>query len=523
MVSAAREEAPGRVDAVRGRYILTQEPGERVPRVRRDSALAYSDGRVIAVDSWDEIRNRYDLATVYGGDDDIVVPGFVNGHHHVGVTPFQLGAPDLPLELWSVVRNGALTVDPYLDTIYAGAEMLRSGITTVHHIQTRLGPTSGWQSRIDSVLRAYADLGLRVCFSVALRDQGLFVQGDDDQFLATLPPDLARQARSSVRDAVLPYQEHLDRYFVDLFNRFDRNTRADVRIHLAPTNLHWCSDAALTRVAELSERYGAGVHIHLLETALQRVYGTKRNACGAVRALERVGLLSDRLTIGHAVWSGEDDLELMARESVQICHNASSNLRLHSGIAPFGEFRRRGIPVSIGIDEASLHDDRDMLAEIRLVHALHQEPGLTTVTPNLEDIWEAATRAGSQSCGYGNQVGAIRVGGYADACVANWRAVCGPFLDDRAPVLDAFLRRARPHMIHTVLVNGRPVLIEGRLTGVDEDAANEELSNQLSVADRTPGLRADALADQLLPYLRQHYAQWENTAMPAPFQQYSAR
>ena len=41
---------------------------------------------------------------VIGGGDEILLPGFINGHHHVGLTPCQLGSPDMPLELWFVTR-----------------------------------------------------------------------------------------------------------------------------------------------------------------------------------------------------------------------------------------------------------------------------------------------------------------------------------------------------------------------------------------------------------------------------------
>ena len=73
-----------------------------------------------------------------GGDDFVVLPGFVNAHHHVGLTPLQLGAPDLPLELWANYRLGARRVDIYLDTLYSALELVRSGVTTVQHLHNRV-------------------------------------------------------------------------------------------------------------------------------------------------------------------------------------------------------------------------------------------------------------------------------------------------------------------------------------------------------------------------------------------------
>src|SRR5713226_4281778 len=65
---------------------------------------------------------------------EIPLPGFVNGHHHVGLTPVQLGSPDMPLELWFVTRMVARNLNLYLDTLYSVFEMIASGVTTVQHI-----------------------------------------------------------------------------------------------------------------------------------------------------------------------------------------------------------------------------------------------------------------------------------------------------------------------------------------------------------------------------------------------------
>ena len=71
---------------------------------------------------------------VIGTGNEILLPGFINGHHHVGLTPVQLGSPDMPLELWFVTRMVMRNLDLYLDTLYSAFEMIASGITTVQHI-----------------------------------------------------------------------------------------------------------------------------------------------------------------------------------------------------------------------------------------------------------------------------------------------------------------------------------------------------------------------------------------------------
>ena len=77
---------------------------------------------------------RYPNTAVIGSGNEIMLPGFVNGHHHIGLTPVQLGSPDMPLELWFITRMVTRNLNLYLDTLYSAFEMIASGITTVQHI-----------------------------------------------------------------------------------------------------------------------------------------------------------------------------------------------------------------------------------------------------------------------------------------------------------------------------------------------------------------------------------------------------
>src|SRR4030095_13643015 len=98
----------------------------------------------------------------FGSAEHVVMPGLVNSHHHVGLTPFQLGSPDYPLELWFASRMAARSVDPYLDTLYSAFEMLESGVTTVQHLHgARIAPVSRVLETAEQVLKGYDDNGMR--------------------------------------------------------------------------------------------------------------------------------------------------------------------------------------------------------------------------------------------------------------------------------------------------------------------------------------------------------------------------
>src|SRR5712691_4736409 len=125
---------------IRGKHVICKVLAPDQALVVDDGAVFQQDGRIVEIGPYAEMAAKHQPDEVLGGPDQVVLPGFVDAHHHVGLTPFQLGSPDYPLELWFASRLGARDVDFYLDTLYSGFELLESGVTTVHHLTSRAGP-----------------------------------------------------------------------------------------------------------------------------------------------------------------------------------------------------------------------------------------------------------------------------------------------------------------------------------------------------------------------------------------------
>ena len=150
-----------------------------------------------------------------------------------------------------------------------------------HHPASTSTSTHGPVSRVLAAARrskAYDDIGMRVAYSYAVRDQNRLVYEADEAFVQRLPASLAPDVAAYLRAQVIPLADHLG-LFTELWERWQGRKRT--RIQLAPANLHWCSDDALSALRQHAEAYRVGLHMHVLETPYQQEYARRRTGTTA--------------------------------------------------------------------------------------------------------------------------------------------------------------------------------------------------------------------------------------------------
>ena len=487
-----------------------------------DGAVLQEDGVIQEVGTYEDLHRRFPQTPVIGTGQDVLLPGFVNGHHHVGLTPVQLGSPDMPLELWFVTRMVSRNLNLYLDTLYSAFEMIASGITTVQHIHGWMpGTLSEAEVRADDLIRAYEDVGMRVSYCYAVRDQNRLVYQDDETFVASLPEEL----RAPMQRWFARFQMRLDdqmALFEGLHGRHQNKGR--VKIQLAPANLHWCSDTALKRLSDASEKYQVPMHMHLNETSLQKEYARRRGNCTALEYLDRFGMVTSRLTLGHGVWLNEADIDRLASAGACVCHNCSSNFRLRSGVAALNQFEAKGVNTAIGLDEAGINDDRDMLQEMRLVLRAHRVPGLEEAeVPTMAQVLRMATVGGAKTTGFADSIGVIEKGRAADMVLMDWQQIAFPYLDEETPTLDAVIQRARTEGVRMVMCAGEVIYADGKFTRVDREGALRALHEDLQRALSDDEVDRRKLSKALLPHVRKFYAGYTDPSAHVPFYKPSSR
>jgi cytosine/adenosine deaminase-related metal-dependent hydrolase len=423
----------------------------------------------------------------------LALPPLANAHDHLrAIRSVALGGWNLPFELWTLTQASAPKIDPYIAALVALGRSALGGCGSVMVHYTRPQGGRPIESEAARIARAAELVGVRIAFAVALRDRNPLVYGDEAEILAGLPAELGEVLRSRARSPDVAEQIAAVRRVAETCasQTFD--------VQYGPVGPQWCSDKLLAAVAEASALDGRRVHMHLLETKAQKEWADAAYPGGVIRHLDALGLLSERLCVAHAVWAAPEELDLLALRRVRIATNPSSNLVLGSGIAPIAAAIARKVDVAMGLDGLSLDEDDDALRELRLLLLLHKgvgfERGLDQAT-----ALHCAAGVGRATLSALPASATLEAGGPADVLLLDRSGLAPDPLSAAVGDLDLLFARARKEHIHSMIVAGRDVVIDGRLVGFDFAAAERELYVQARAgtkdhddwqrrADMLPGL-----------------------------------
>jgi cytosine/adenosine deaminase-related metal-dependent hydrolase len=381
----------------------------------------------------------------------IVLPGFVNTHHHFYQTLTRVvpGAQDAVLFDWLKTLYpiwAELTPDDvFVSTQLALTELLLSGCTTSsdHHY---LWPNG---SRLDDQFAAAATIGVR--FHGA---RGSMSLGESK---GGLPPDRVTEDEAAIlRDS---------RRVVETFH--DLNRFALRRVVLAPCSPFSVTPELMRESAALARSFGTTMnvhlHTHLAETKDEEEFCLQRFGYRPGDFAQQLGWTGDDVWHAHCVHLNAPEVELFGRTHTGVAHCPTSNMRLASGIAPVRAMRDFGVPVGLGVDGSASNDGSHLLNEVRqclLLQRVLGDPQAMTAREALE----IATIGGAAVLGR-DDIGSLAPGMAADVIAFDlddlWHA--GGAVHD--PL--AALVFCQPQSVAFALVNGKVLVQDGALLHVD--------------------------------------------------------
>jgi 5-methylthioadenosine/S-adenosylhomocysteine deaminase len=225
------------------------------------------------------------------------------------------------------------------------------------------------------------------------------------------------------------------------------------------------------------------VHTHASEQREETDVVRQRFGVPNIRLLANLGLMATHACFAHCVWPEAEEMEVLASGAATVVHCPSCNLKLGSGVAPVFEYLEAGVNVALGADGAASNNRLDGWEELRLAGLLSRfrngPPGVAAL-----DLFEMATIAGARALGLDADIGSIELGKYADLCVVD---LCRAHAVGPDDVYTQLVYSARAADVRLVLVGGRVVVEEGKLTAFSEADAIAEATRQRALVLRRAG------------------------------------
>jgi cytosine/adenosine deaminase-related metal-dependent hydrolase len=285
---------------------------------------------------------------VYDLDGYMVIPGFVNTHHHMFQSLTRGLAADKKLfdwlvfhyEIWKFIDEEAI----YVSSLIALYEMIKTGVTTTtDHLY--LYPY-GNNKLFDAEIEAAKLIGVRFhptrgSMSLSRKNGGL-------------PPDSVVQTDDEIlQESVRVIEKY-----------HDPSKYSMLRVALAPCSPFSVTPYLMKETVKIADKYDVLLHTHLAETRDEEEYCLEKFGKRPVDYMEELGWLNNKVWFAHMVWLSKEDMEKLSKNDVGMAHCPSSNMRLGSGIAPVTELKNK-IRIGIAVDGSASNDTNNMIMEAR--------------------------------------------------------------------------------------------------------------------------------------------------------------
>jgi 5-methylthioadenosine/S-adenosylhomocysteine deaminase len=372
----------------------------------------------------------------------VLMPGLVNSHVHLDLTPFAGALDGHAFFAWvrAIVAGGieALDADARSDSArWTVIDLLERGVTA-------FGDTSPGAAGFDA---------MRECGARGVA------------FLETFGPDPA-QSETSLRDL---------RHCVDLARGGETSL---VRIGVSPHAPYSVSDALYHGVAGYARAENLPVAVHIAESEVEsllvshgsgpfadflhgRRIAVSSRASSPIALLDAQRVLATQPLCIHAVRANSDDVLRLADNGAGVAHCPRSNRWFGHGEAPVAELRAKRVPVGLGTDSAASNDTLSILAEAGAA----ADPELTAA-----ERVELATAGGARVLGLEDTAGTLVAGAPADLAAFVIHDVERADRDPPAYVID----RCADERAMLVVVSGVTRVRNGRATNRD-DALDERM------------------------------------------------
>ena len=418
--------------------------------ITRDSALPYlPDGgvaidgsKIAAVGTTAQLKAAYPQAEWIDAKGGVIMPGLINAHTHIysalarglSINGFN------PTNFYEVLDGQWWYIDRHLtlagtrasaDALYM--DCIRQGVTTIfdHHASFAEIPGSLFQ-----IAESAKRFGIRSCLCYEVSD---------------------RDGQEKCGQAI---QEN-----ADFITYCGENPSGMLAAMFGGHALFTISDKTFEQMAAANNGR-TGFHIHVSE-GMNDVYDSLQSyGRRPVQRLQDHGILGPQTILGHCIHVNTAEMEIIRETGTMCVNNPESNMGNAVGCSPVLQLCRQGITVGLGTDAYT----NDMLESVKAALAIQRHNAcLPTVGwCEVTDMLFKNNPAIAEKY-FGVPLGRLAPGAAADVIVMDYKPFT-PFSD--ANIDGHMLFGMAGRQCQTTICNGRVLMKDRELVGVDEEALN---------------------------------------------------
>ena len=198
-----------------------------------------------------------------------------------------------------------------------------------------------------------------------------------------------------------------------------------------------------------------------------------------IQTLAKAGLLGPDVLLIHVTNNSAEDLKILAETRTPVSLSPFTELRTGFGVTPVGAFLKAGVPVSVSVDTTILSGNADLFAIMKALENIADGQAVSEYAISPQRVLEMATIDGARALGIADKVGSLAPGKRADFLLVRTDAVnMIPFTVPARMIVQS----AQPSNVEAVVVDGRFLKKDGRLTTIDLDKLRRDAADTIERA-----------------------------------------
>lgn len=443
---------------LKARYVLAYDGKDHT--LLPNAELVYENDEILFVGR--DFPGHCDREIDHG--ESLLSPGFIDvdalGDIAYGLWEWEMPSALRPATVWSkrwfAARREVFTPEEEaFKSLYAYVQLIRNGITTAMPITCVY--YKEWAETYEELAAAAEHavrLGLRAYLGPSYLS-AMQVMGEDGR------PELA-------------YDEEAGRAALERAVRFvrDFDGRAGlIRGVLVPERIEYQTKESLLATRRAATDLGCLIRLHAAQSDFEYRFIRASTGRTPIQWLDDLHFLGPDVSIPHVLYTqgssrmpdqpGGDDLAILRERGVSVIHCPLVYARHGFALESFGGYAQRGVNMALGTDTSPT----DMFQVMRIGNAMAQKVNPGGAGQSCADFYRAATLGGARLLGR-DDLGRLAPGARADILVINLASL------DLGPVADpirTLVGNGTGRDVQTVIINGRTVMEDRRIPGIDED------------------------------------------------------